>query len=166
MLNKYNKDVFVHERLYGELREHIQTLSGFLSILGSVEDSTNREVINTIESMHESLHFLPTAYEARQTTRSENSYVLLPPPMMTGHQGRPRYSLSGEQISHLVSLGRNWQSIATCLGVSCRTLCRHRHRLGIQPLTFATLSDGNLNRLLLKFFSLPRMQVNDMYMGV
>lgn len=102
--------------------------------------------------------FFLTAYEARQTTKSENSYVLLPPPMMTRHQGRPRYSLSGEQISHLVSLGMNWQSIATCLGVSCWTLCRHRHMQHCQM--------GTWTELLLKFFSLPRMQGNDMCMGV
>ena len=92
-------------------------------------------------------HFLLTTYETRQRTRSENSYVLLPPLVMTGHQGKPQYSISVEQISHLVSLGMNWQSIATSLGVSCRTLYRHRHRLGIQPLTYATLSNDNLNRV-------------------
>ncbi|XP_034544131.1 uncharacterized protein LOC117816121 [Notolabrus celidotus] len=41
----------------------------------------------------------------------------------------------------------NWQCIATCLGVSCRTLYRHRQRLGVEPLAYATLSNDNLNRL-------------------
>lgn len=140
-------DSFVHERRYGELRDHIQTLSGFLSISRFVEDSRNREAVNTLETLYGCLRCLLTAHETRQRTRTDNSYALLPPPAMTGHQGRPRYSISEEQISHLVSLGMNWQSIATCLGVSCRTLYRHRQRLGVQPLTYATLTNDNLNRV-------------------
>lgn len=136
---------FVHERLYGELADHIHTISGFLSISRFVEDSRNREAVNTLQSLYGCLNFLMTAYETRQRTRSENSFVLLPPPVMTGQQGRPQYSISEEQISHLVSLGMNWQSTATCLGVSCRTLYRHRQRLGVQPLTYATLSNDDLN---------------------
>ena len=144
-IQREGTDYFVHERMYGELRDHIETVSGFLSISRFAEDS--REVFNTLASLHGCLHFLLTAYETRQRTRSENSLALLPPPVMTRHQGRPRYSISGEQISHLVSLGMNWQSIATCLGVSCRTLYRHRQQLGVQPLTYATLSNDNLNRV-------------------
>ncbi|KAI7796991.1 hypothetical protein IRJ41_010933 [Triplophysa rosa] len=140
-------DSFVHERLYRELCDHIQTLSGFLTVSRSVEDPRNRATVNTLESLYRCLNLVLTAYESRQRTRSETSYVLLPPHVITGHQGRPRYSISKEQISHLVSLGMNWQSIATCLGVSCRTLYRHRQRLGVQPLMYATISDDNLNRV-------------------
>lgn len=115
-------DSFVHERLYGHLRDHIQTLSGFLSISRFVEDSRNRVAVNTLDALHGSLQCLLTAHETRQRARAESSNDLLPPPVMTGHQGRPRYNISQEQVSHLVSLGMNWQTITTCLGVSCRTL--------------------------------------------
>lgn len=64
---------------------------------------------------------------------------------MTGHQGRPQYSVSRQQILHLLSIGMNWQSIATCLGMSSRTLYRHRQRLGVESLTYSTLSNENLN---------------------
>ena len=147
LIQREDGDYFVQERQFGKLRDHLQTLSGFLTISRFTEDSRNREAVNTLRSLYGCLHFLLTTYETRQRTRSENSYVLLPPLVMTGHQGRPQYSISVEQISHLVSLGMNWQSIATSLGVSCRTLYRHRHRLGIQPLTYATLSNDNLNRV-------------------
>jgi len=144
-------DSFVYGRLYGELRNHIQTLSGFLSIPRFVEDSRNREAIDTLQSLHGFFNFLLTDFQTRhpeQTSApSENRYVLLPPSLRTGHQGRPQYNISQEQISHLVSLGMNWQNIATCLGVSCRTLYRHRQRLSIQPLTYGTLSNDNLNRV-------------------
>lgn len=140
-------DSFVRQRLHRELGDHIQTLSGILSISRFVDDARNREAVNTLQSLNGWLIFLLTAYETRQGTTSENRLVLLPPPLMTCSQGRPRYSISREQISHLVSLGMNWQSIATCLGVSSRTLYRHREDLGIEPLTYATLSDENLNRV-------------------
>lgn len=130
-----------------ELRNHIQTLSGFLTISRFVEDPRNRATIKTLESLNGCLNLVLTAYESRQRTRSENSYVLLPPHVITGQQGRPRCSISEEQISHLVSLGMNWQSIATCLGVSFQTLYRHRQRLGVQPLIYAAISDDNLNRV-------------------
>lgn len=140
-------DCYVHERLHGELREHIQTLSGFLSISRFVQDPRNREAVNTLQSLFGFLNFLLTASDTRLRTRSENSHVLLPPSLLSGHQGRPRYSISREQISHLVSLGMNWQSIATCLGVSCRTLYRHRQQLAIPPLTYTALSNDNLTRV-------------------
>ncbi len=101
-------DSFVHERLYGELCGHIQTLSGFLSISSFVEDSGNRETVNTLESLQECLNFLMTAHERRQRTRSDNRYALLPPLVLTGHRGRPQYSISEDQTSHLVSFGMNW----------------------------------------------------------
>nr|XP_055036502.1 uncharacterized protein LOC129423984 [Misgurnus anguillicaudatus] len=41
----------------------------------------------------------------------------------------------------------NWQRIAMCLGISSRTLYRHRQQLGVQPLVYATLSNDNLNRI-------------------
>lgn len=140
-------DSFVQERLYAELSDHIQTLSGFLSISRFVEDPRNREAVHTLQSLHRCLQFLLTAHETRRRILSENSYVLLPPPVRTGLQGRPQYNISREQISHLVSLGMNWQSIALCLGVNSRTLYRHRQRLGIESMTYAALSNDNLNRI-------------------
>ena len=44
-------DSFVHGRLYGELCDHTQTLSGFLSIPRCMEDSRNSEEINTLQSL-------------------------------------------------------------------------------------------------------------------
>lgn len=37
-------DSFVYERLYGELRDHVHTLSGLLSVLRSGEDRSNQGV--------------------------------------------------------------------------------------------------------------------------
>ncbi|XP_037830460.1 uncharacterized protein LOC119617641 [Kryptolebias marmoratus] len=137
---------FVHERLQRELRDHVNILSGFLSQSRIILDSRNREVANTLQSLHASLQIVLAATESNQRSRSENREVFLPPRVMTGHQGRPPYNISEEQISHLLSLGMNWQNIAICLGVSSRTLYRHRDRLGIQPLAYTAISDVQLNR--------------------
>lgn len=110
-----------------------------------VEDS--RQAVSTLETLNECLHSLLSAYETRLRARSENNYIRSPPVFMTGHKGRPNYSISREQISHLLSLGMNWQRIARCLGISCRTLYRHRQQLDVLPLTYAALSNEDLNRI-------------------
>lgn len=138
---------FFHQRLHEDLCDHFHVLSGLLTIPSFVQDSRNRQVVGMLESLYRCLQFLLSVYETRQRSRSENRDVLLPPPVMTRHQGRPQYSISGEQISHLVSLGMNWQNMATCLGISRRTLYRHRQLLGIQPLPYSTISNDNLNRV-------------------
>ncbi len=140
-------DYFVNDRMHRELCDHIQTLCGFLSVSRFVEDPRNRAAVTTLESLYGCLNLVRTAYESRQRVRPENDYVPFLPPVITGHQGRPQYSISAEQISHLVSLGMNWQSIAMCLGVSSRTLYRHRQQLGVQPLMYSTLSNDSLNRV-------------------
>ncbi len=157
-------DSFVDGRMHRELCDHIQTLCGFLSVSRFVEDSRNKAAVTTLESLYGCLNLVRTAYESRQRVRPENDYVPFPPPVITGHQGRPQYSISAEQISHLVSLWMNWQSIAMCLGVSSRTLNRHRQqvfsRWCIQHYQMTAWTE-----LLVKFFSLQQTQANDMCMG-
>ena len=81
-------DYFVHERIHGELRNHIHTFSGFLSI-ARLEDSRSRETFNPLECLFRFLPFLLTACETRQRARSDHSEVILPPSVMIRHQGRP-----------------------------------------------------------------------------
>lgn len=146
-LQRGSADSFFDDRLHRQLRDHIFTLSGFLSISRFVEDSRNTQSVNTLESLRRCLQILMATFETRLRMRSENSEVFLPPLVMTGHQGRPLYSISREQISYLASLGMNWQNIASSLGVTSRTLYRHRQRLGIQPLTYSSLSNDSLSQI-------------------
>ncbi|KAL2089875.1 hypothetical protein ACEWY4_014563 [Coilia grayii] len=130
------------EMMHGELHYHCQTLSRFLFVVRSAEDL---DIIRDMEALNEFLNVIVGSYDRRQRTEADNPHMLMPPTVMTGQQGRPQYSISRPQIQHLLSLGMNWQSIATCLGMSSRTLYRHRQLLGIQPLTYTTMSNEDLN---------------------
>lgn len=143
-LEGIQRGVINSERMYGELHDHCQTLSGLLTVLRSAEDL---EIIRDLEALSGFLNFIVASYENRWRTEADNQHIgmLMPPTLMTGHQGRPQYTISRQQILHLLSLGMNWQSIATCLGMSSRTLYRHRQRLGIQSLTYTTISNEDLN---------------------
>lgn len=54
----------------------------------------------------------------------ETNDVPLPETILTGLPGWPRYSITTEQICHCVSTVMAWQGIASCFGISRRTLYR------------------------------------------
>lgn len=135
---------FRQERLYRELDDHTRTLSAFLDAV-SRYDPDAIDVINLLGSLHQCLHNLLQEHEAtHRFTDVTNS--LTPPTTVSGHPGRPRYSITIEQISHCLSIGMTWQRIATCFGINRRTLYRHRQALGLQPLRYTVLSNHDLDR--------------------
>lgn len=133
------------ERLFRELDDHTRTISAFLSISRFTEDPVNRQYVITLEALYRCFRSLLSGYETRQRSMEVTYNALVPPTTSTGLPGRPRYSISLEQISHCVSLGMSWQRISLCLGISRRTLYRHRQRLGVQPLAYAVMSNHALN---------------------
>lgn len=135
---------FRQERLYRVLDDHTRTLSAFLAAVSRYDpDAIN--VINLLGSLHRCFHNLLQEHEARQRfTDVTNS--LTPPTTLSGHPGRPRYTITIEQIYHCVSIGMTWQRIASCFGINRRTLYRHRQALGLQPLRYAVLSNHDLDR--------------------
>lgn len=140
-------DSMGQERLYRELDDHTRTVSSFLYVLRFVEEPGSRECVSALEAVYRCFLSLLREYENRQRSIEETHNALLPPTTLTGLRGRPRYSVSFEQISHCVSLGMSWQRISSCLGISRRTLYRHRQHLGVQPLTYSAMSSHALNRI-------------------
>ena len=125
-------DSFVHERLYGELSDHVHTLSGLLSVLRSAED---REAIRAVESLYGFLNFLVTAHENRQRTESENVHILMPPTVMNGRQGRPQYSIFKTSNS---SPSITWNELA----VHCHLLRNElSHPVQAQATAWCSVSD-------------------------
>jgi hypothetical protein len=57
--------------------------------------------------------------------------VIESPPQATSSGGRRRYIITAEQIEVLRNTGMNWTAIASCLGVSPKTLYRRRIEYGI-----------------------------------
>jgi len=144
LIQSEESDIFGQERLYRVLDDHTRTLSTFLTV--SRYDHDNRNVSNLLASLYGCFHNLLHEHEARQRS-TDGTNNLTPPATLTGHPGRPRYSIAAEQISHCVSIGMTWQRIASCFGISRRTLYRHRQILGVGPLRYAALSNEDLDSI-------------------
>lgn len=139
-LQREESNDFHQERLYRELNEYTQTLSAFLAVCD------DRDVSDLLGSLYRCFHNLLHEHEARQRS-TEVTTNLAPPTTLTGHSGQPRYSIAADQISHCVSIGMSWQRIASCFGISRRTLYRHRQILGVEPLRYSALSNQDLDRV-------------------
>lgn len=127
--------------------DHTRTLSAFIAAL-SRYDPENSDTREILEILYRCFFGLLRQYEDRQSEFSPiETNILLPETVLTGLPGRPRYSITAEQICHCISIGMTWQVIASCFGISRRTLYRHRQFLGIEPLTYAALSNEELNRI-------------------
>ena len=133
------------ERLYRVLDDHTRSQSAFLAAV-SRYDPHDRDVSNLLGSLYRCFRNLLQGHEARQVSTNVTNH-LIPPTTLTGHPGRPRYTIAAEQILHCVSIGMTWQRIASCFGISRRTLFRHRQTLRIEPLRYAVMSNEELNSL-------------------
>ena len=139
MLQRQESDSFHKERLCRELNEHSWTPSAFHTLCD------DRDVRNLLGSLYRCFwNFLHEHYARQRST--EETTNLAPPTTLTGQPGWPRYSIATEQISHCVSIGMSWQRIASCFGISRRTLYRHK-RLGVEPLRYSVFSNQDLDRV-------------------
>lgn len=62
----------------------------------------------------------------------------------TGGRGRPKFSISKEQLEYLASLSFTWPQIAQLLGVSRMTIFRRRVEYGLLADTSSSISDAEL----------------------
>jgi len=65
-------------------------------------------------------------------------------PVSDSTGGRPAYDISKEQIETLREIGMNWKGIASCLGVSERTLYRRRMEFGLSD-SYTEITDEDLD---------------------
>lgn len=138
---------FGQERLYRELHDHTRTLSALLSISRFPDDPSHGEYIHTMESLYGCLCAILSEHEATQRAIVVANTCLVPPTILSNYPGRPRYSITSEQISHCVLMGMNWRRIASCFGISRRTLYRHRQYLGAQVLQYNVFTNQELNQI-------------------
>lgn len=103
-----------------EMDDHTRTLSAFIAVL-SRYDPVNWNFGITLPMLG-----LLHQHEDRQIEcpAIETNDVPLPETILTGLPGWPRYSITTEQICHCVSTVMAWQGIASCFGISRRTLYR------------------------------------------
>lgn len=135
----------IQTRLYRQLDDYSRTVSAFISAV-SRYDPSNRDVINILESLYMCFQNLLIEYATRQGSTDVTTFFT-PPTTLNRLPGRPRYAIEAEQIAHCVSIGMTWQRIASCFGISSRTLYRHRQTLGIETLSYALLSNEELDSI-------------------
>lgn len=136
---------FRQERLYRELDDYTRTLSALISLSRFGNNPSHGEYIHTVEVLYGCLCSILSEHEATQRSSDAANTSLVPPTSLTNFPGRPRYSITAEQISHCVLMGMNWKRIASCFGISRRTLYRHRQYLGVQALQYTVLTNQELN---------------------
>ena len=65
--------------------------------------------------------------------------------IVSGHRGRPKFDINGEQLEYLSSLSFTWTEIASLLGVSRMTIYRRRLEYGMlhqgRPISDSDLRD-------------------------
>ncbi|KAF0028001.1 hypothetical protein F2P81_019088 [Scophthalmus maximus] len=140
-------DDFEQGRLYRELDHHTRTFSELLMESRTGNDPIQGQYLVMMETLYGYLHTILTEYEATQRYSVTANSRMMPPTIVTNLPGRPRYSITNEQISHCLSMGMNWRTIANCFGISRRTLYRHRQHLGIQSLQYNGLTNQELNQI-------------------
>lgn len=138
---------FRQERLYRELDDNTRTLSALISLSRRGNDPSHGVYIHEMQTLYGYLCSILSEYETTQRSNDAPNTGLVPPTTFNRFPGRPRYSISTEQISHCVSMGMNWKRIASCFGISRRTLYRHRQYLGVQALQYSVLSNQELNQI-------------------
>ncbi|XP_047223562.1 uncharacterized protein LOC124869640 isoform X2 [Girardinichthys multiradiatus] len=105
-------DISSQDRLYRELADHTQTLSAILSV--SLFNELRYHAYRTmIEDLYTCFQSILEEYDAMLRSHELNPRCLLPPTKWTGFSGRPRYDITSLQISHCISIGMNWQQIAS-----------------------------------------------------
>ncbi|KAK0153675.1 hypothetical protein N1851_004538 [Merluccius polli] len=105
---------FQQERLYRELDDYTRTLSALISLSRFGNDQSHGEYIHTMEVLYGCLCSILSEHEATQRSNDAANTGLVPPTSLISFPGRPRYSITSEQISHCVLMGMNWKRIASC----------------------------------------------------
>ncbi|XP_029978761.1 uncharacterized protein LOC115411007 [Sphaeramia orbicularis] len=145
-LQREQPDSFSEERLYRQLDDHTRTLCTYIAAVSGY-DHLNSGVSSQLVSLYRCFWHLLQDHYARQSSTNGTPNNLRPPTTLSGYRGRPRYTISAEQIEHCMSIGMTWQRIASCFGISRRTLYRHRQILGVEPLQFSVLSNQELDTI-------------------
>ena len=101
-----------------------------------------------ISELKQLRHNLKGIYINLYTLPVTGDYSYTPALERTGHRGRPRFSITAEQLQCLKREFINWTDIAHDLGVSRQTIFNCRKELGflLEFEGFSLISDNDLDR--------------------
>lgn len=124
------------------LEEHLRVLVAVSISQNSGFDSSLQDLLETLaDSLAELLSRISHNLNENCLGKKERRIVSFS--RSTG--GRPAYEISKGQIEELRETGMNWTSIASCLGVSDKTLYRRRLEFGLHD-SFVNITNDELDR--------------------
>ena len=128
-----------------KLENYVTILFGMICQIESGERSEHRSNLLTLltalyELSYGKLEILSSQIKEQSCLQQKSSYY----PQLEKTGGRPKFSLTKEQLVNLRETGLTWAKIALCLNVSERTLYRRVQELEIDG-KFSDLSDNDLD---------------------
>lgn len=128
--------------LESRLEDHFQVVHAIaIAIQNNASDELKQlveDLLSVSQSLLQEIHTAKTQSEMNK--RRSAAWV---PGTQASTGGRPRFSITKEQIETLRETGMNWKGIAVLLGISESTLYRRRQEFGLHE-TFVDITDEEL----------------------
>ncbi|PFX24902.1 hypothetical protein AWC38_SpisGene10484 [Stylophora pistillata] len=131
--------------LESRLEDHFQVVHAIAIVIQSASDSRSDELKQLVEdllsvsqSLLQEIH--TTKIQREINERSSPAWV---PSREARTGGRPRFSITKEQIETFRETGMNWKGIAALLGISESTMYRRRQEFGLHE-SFVEITDEEL----------------------
>ena len=148
-------DVLLADRLATRGHDYVHVISVIRSRVAtatSEHDDTQQliqQMVSDLSAVGQELEDMVEHFEAisigPDNMQNAGARVILET-TRTGTPGRPPYVIPRAQIEAMVDLGLNYEQMAQILGVSSRTLRRHRQQLDMPVGTnYADISDAALD---------------------
>ena len=138
--NDFPGNINFLEYLRDRLEGYIRIIMAISLVLSNQQVAITPLIVNLLSLLREKLQVLRSqiSISTDQTTRRCRI-----PPQSASSGGRRRYIITADQIEVLRSTSMNWTAIATCLGVSPKTLYRRRMEYGIID-TYSDITEREL----------------------
>ena len=145
------------EYLERKLEDYLSILFGMVCQLEDGNNGIESEVLRLLKDLYDYSYgkweFIAQTIAQRQVKINQGSEYHL---SMERTLGRPKYSITREQLLTLRETGMKWSKVAECLNISERTLFRRVHEFDIHG-TFSDISNTELDTLLKSIISIaPR----------
>ena len=140
--NEFPGNMNFLEYLRDRLEGYIRIIMAISLVLNNQEVAITPLIVNLLSLLREKLQVLRSQISTSSDQTARHCRI---PPQSASSGGRRTYIITAEQIEVLRSTGMNWTSIASCLGVSPKTLHRRMEYGIIDTYTDITERELELN---------------------
>lgn len=128
---------------------HLYT-SDYCRIINSIICNTQNEnlqnlLIRLYNALVDQYNEIKSKLFELSTTMNNNNEYTINLIRQGSYHGRPKYNIQKEQITFLRNIGLNWERISKTLGISTRTLYRHRQELLLNDPCLVLITDIELD---------------------